>query len=77
LDYALSGSLAAGLSQKVVVIFKPSEYKYFYDCIRIQGKDDDLLIPIHAYPISNVVEFPRTVGFGSVPLCEPASKVSE
>ena len=74
LDYTLSGSLAPGLSQMVRIRFSPKEYKYFYGCIRIHGKEDDLLVPIHAYPVLNVVDFPRTVQFGSCFLAEVTVK---
>jgi hypothetical protein len=52
------------------------EYRYFYDCIRIRGKEDELLIPLHAYPILNVIDFPRNLSFGNNPLCETITKVS-
>lgn len=74
LDYSLIGSLAPGLSQKVRVRFYPKEYKYYYGCIRIHGEEDDLLVPIHAYPVLNVVEFPRTMKFGTCFLAEEAVK---
>ena len=74
LEYTLSGSLSPGMSQKVKVRFSPQEYKYFYGCVRIHGKDDDLLVPIHAYPVLNVIEFPSTLNFGSCPLAESAVK---
>ncbi len=63
------------MSQKILVKFKPTEYKYYYGCIRIHSNADDLLIPIHAYPVMNKINFPRNLAFGKVPLCEPITKV--
>lgn len=73
--YEKSGSLAPGMSQKITVCFNPSEYKYYFDCIRIHCDNDDLQIPIHGYPVVNDIKFPRWLTFGSVPLCEPAFRV--
>lgn len=69
------GMMAAGMSQAITVVFKPTEYKYYYDCIRIKAENQDLLIPLHGYPIMNEIDFPKNLSFGSVPLCEPAVKV--
>jgi hypothetical protein len=74
LEYDKIGSLAPGMSQTIAVKFTALEYRYYYDCIRIQGEDSTLLIPLHGYPIANKVYFPKQLFFGSVPLCEPAVK---
>ena len=70
--YKLVGSLAPGMSQKVRVKFTPSEYRYFYGCIRIHGEEEDLLVPIHAYPVLSMIDFPKYVQFGCCPLAEAA-----
>ena len=77
LEYELFGTIAPGLCQKIRVIFSPQEYKYYYDCIRIRGKAQELLIPLHAYPVLNKINFPSELSFGVSPLCEPSSKVQE
>lgn len=76
IQYDKIGNLAPGLSQTIMVKFSALEYKYYYDCLRIQGEDSNLLIPLHAYPIANKVHFPRQLLFGPIPLCESSTKVS-
>ena len=76
LQYDLIGTLAPGLCQKFKIIFAPEEYKYYYECIRVHTKEQDLLIPIHGYPVLNKISFPREISFGFSPLCEPVSKVN-
>lgn len=76
LEYEKLGHIAPGMSQKVTVYFKPAEYKYYYDSIRVRGEDQTLLIPLHGYPLLNEVNFPKTFSFGNVPLCEISVKVS-
>jgi hypothetical protein len=64
------------MSQEIKIAFTASEYKYYYDSIRIHTEGQDLLIPLHGYPLLNRVEFPTLISFGNRPLCEPAKKVS-
>ena len=33
-----------------------------------------MLLPIHAYPVVNKVDFPRVMAFGNCPLVEPATR---
>ena len=63
------------MSQKIQITFTPNEYKYHYDCIRIHTEGQDLLIPIHGYPLINKVNFPTQMSFGNTPLCESVEKV--
>ncbi len=74
-EYLKSGSLAPGMSQKITLKFRPTEYKYYHDYLRIQTDGETILIPMHAYPVLNKLEFPRTLSFGFVPLCEPRKKI--
>ncbi|EFJ43939.1 hypothetical protein VOLCADRAFT_121366 [Volvox carteri f. nagariensis] len=62
------GLLAPGMSEEVVVEFCPSHYRYYYDCIRVHSEDENLLIPIHAYPVANETLFPTRVDFGRGPV---------
>ena len=63
------------MSAKINVTFFPKEFVYYYDCIRIRLEGQILVIPLHAYPVVNKINFPKVISFGDSPLCEPVSKV--
>ena len=44
------GKIAPGMAEELLVEFTPHEMRYYYDCIRIHQEDQNLIIPIHAYP---------------------------
>jgi len=56
--------------EEIIISFKPTEYKYFYDSLRINTDTENILLPIHAYPVldrenlRNV--FPRLIDFGTI-----------
>jgi hypothetical protein len=58
------------MAEDVFIHFKPTEYKYYYETIRINSGDNTLILPIHAYPalsrdsIRDV--FPRLIDFGTI-----------
>ena len=75
-EYLKSGSLAPGMEQKITIKFTPKEYKYYHDHLRIQTEGSlFILVPLHAYPVLNKLDFPRTVAFGEAPLCEPQTRL--
>lgn len=72
--------VSPGLSEELVVTFKASAFQYHYDCIQVRCEEvayasntdtvllGNVLIPIHAYPVLNQVQFPSRMDFGAVPL---------
>ena len=50
--------------------FCPTEWRYYYDCVRVHSDGENLLIPIHAYPVINDVLFPVRIDFGRCVLNE-------
>lgn len=75
ISYTKSGTLAPGMSQQLVVSFHPSEYRYYYDCIRIRSPNQSYVVPLHGYPLLNKVNVPRILKFSDAPLCGTVQKV--
>jgi hypothetical protein len=59
--YDKLGRVPPGMAEEIVVQFMPTEWRYYYDCIRIHSEDENLLIPIHAYPSVAKVSAPLTL----------------
>jgi len=68
------GLIPPGLSEEIEIEFRPTEWRYYYDCIRIHTEDGNMLVPIHAYPTLNEVNFPRRIDFGRCDLSECRKK---
>ena len=44
------GKIAPGMAEELLIEFNPDEWRYYHDCIRVHLEEQNLLIPIHAYP---------------------------
>ena len=53
------GFLAPGMAMEVEVDFAPTEWRYYYDCIRVNCGEEKIVIPVHAYPVMNKALFPQ------------------
>jgi hypothetical protein len=49
--YSKKGMIPTNSAEEIYVQFNPTEYKYYYDCVRIHGAG--IILPIHAYPVIN------------------------
>ncbi len=58
------GKIAPGMSETLTVQFAPNEWRYYYDTIKIHSEDDNLLIPLHAYPTVAPIHTTSIVGTG-------------
>ncbi|XP_045073741.1 cilia- and flagella-associated protein 221-like [Coregonus clupeaformis] len=68
--------LVPGLSYTVKVHFCPKEWRYFYDCIRVHCKgEENLQVPVHAYPIIDDLHIPTHITIPAVPLGQSVSHV--
>lgn len=68
------GALSPGMSDQIEIEFEPSEYRYYYDTVKLHVEgDENLVIPLHAYPVNNGAELPRRLDFGTCSVGEHKS----
>mmetsp|Transcript_1891 Transcript_1891/g.4263 ORF Transcript_1891/g.4263 Transcript_1891/m.4263 type:complete len:866 (+) Transcript_1891:80-2677(+) len=73
--YTKKGILAPGMSEDLEIIFSPTEWRYYFDSIKIYcGEESNLVVPIHAYPTANDIQVPRFIDMGAVPVGMTVSK---
>ncbi|KAF6733336.1 Cilia- and flagella-associated protein 221 [Oryzias melastigma] len=61
--------LIPGLAYTLKVAFCPDEWRYFYDCIHVRCEgEENLLIPVHAYPVIDDLHIPAHIDLSAVPL---------
>ncbi|XP_075951224.1 cilia- and flagella-associated protein 221 [Anarhichas minor] len=67
--YTKKYRLIPGLAYTLKVRLCPDEWRYFYDCIRVHCKgEENLLIPVHAYPVIDDLHIPPRIDLSAVPL---------
>ncbi|CAM9207897.1 unnamed protein product [Choristocarpus tenellus] len=71
------GLVAPGSSEVIMVDFHPLEQRYHYDCIRLHTDGENMLVPLHAYPVMNDVVFPEHISFGEHALGEVSTHTVE
>ncbi|XP_002660420.3 cilia- and flagella-associated protein 221 [Danio rerio] len=76
IKYTKKCRLVPGLAYTVTVFFRPDEWRYFSDNIRIHGKgEENLLVPVHAYPVINDLHIPSHISLPPVPLGQSTTHV--
>ncbi|XP_047195157.1 cilia- and flagella-associated protein 221 [Hippoglossus stenolepis] len=74
--YTKKCRLIPGLAYTVKVGFCPDEWRYFYDCIRVHCEgEENLLIPVHAYPVIDDLHIPPHIDLSAVPLGQSVTRV--
>ncbi|CAF0830722.1 unnamed protein product [Rotaria sordida] len=77
IDYKKPQRLVPGFSIHVKIIFKPKQWQYYHDAIRIHTpeRDHHLIIPIHAYPIILLDGIlPNSYQFANTPIGQVVTK---
>ncbi|XP_067349641.1 cilia- and flagella-associated protein 221 isoform X2 [Channa argus] len=75
-SYSKKYRLIPGLAYILKIRFCPDEWRYFYDCIRVHCKgEENLLIPVHAYPVIDDLHIPPHIHLAAIPLGQSVSHV--
>ncbi|KAG7502887.1 hypothetical protein JOB18_028203 [Solea senegalensis] len=75
-SYTKKFRLIPGLAYTLRIQFCPNEWRYFYDCVRVHCEgEENLLIPVHAYPVIDDLHIPPHIDLSAVPLGHSVSRV--
>ncbi|KAK1802774.1 hypothetical protein P4O66_021311 [Electrophorus voltai] len=75
-EYTKKSRLVPGLSYSIIVHFSPDKWRYFFDSIHVHCKgEENLLVPVHAYPVIDDVRIPSHIRLPVVPLGQSSSHV--
>lgn len=70
-----TGALTPGMSLAIMVEFCTNEYNYYEDFIKIHCEGgNNLVIPLHAYPVLDMSSFPKQISFSNTPVCKSVCK---
>ncbi|XP_025093721.1 cilia- and flagella-associated protein 221-like isoform X2 [Pomacea canaliculata] len=69
IHYKKREQMVPGLTLKCTIEFIPDEWRYYYDTIKIHSPgEDNLMIPIHGYPVMSTKGFPQEFTFPDTPV---------
>ncbi|XP_076008549.1 cilia- and flagella-associated protein 221 [Genypterus blacodes] len=67
--YTKKYRLIPGLAYTLNIRFRPDQWRYFHDCVRVHCKgEENLLIPVHAYPVIDGLHIPPRIDLPAIPL---------
>ncbi|KAL5246574.1 hypothetical protein ACHWQZ_G018703 [Mnemiopsis leidyi] len=70
-----TGKLTPGMSLTISVEFCTNEFNYYEDFIKIHCEGgNNLVIPLHAYPVLDMSSFPKQISFSNTPVCKSVFK---
>lgn len=76
IKYKKGERMVPGLTLDCTIEFQPDEWRYYYDCVRINCPgDENLIVPIHGYPVMSTKQFPRNFTFPVTQVGERTSEV--
>ena len=61
--------LYPGMTETLLVRFRPSEWRYYFEEVKfVTNFGDFLVLPVHGYPAPTSLTFPKFINFGIRPL---------
>lgn len=70
------GRVAPGMAETLTITFEPDAFRYYQDSIRVHCLGENLLIPLHAFPVMNAQQavFPSHIDLGRCAVGQRVSK---